>query len=174
MQKYWLNTPRLSFSIWTEDLYEYAFALWGNPLVTRYLCATGCFLEEEIRTRLNTEIFNKETYGVQYWPIFLQGTSQFIGSCGLRPYTKDSGAFEFGFYLLPQFHHMGYAQEASQAVFTYAFSTLHAKALYCGHHSDNAASRTCILRLGFKKIGEKLYPPTGLLHPLYRLNNAEN
>jgi RimJ/RimL family protein N-acetyltransferase len=55
------------------------------------------------------------------------------------------------------------------SVVHYAFSVLHAEALFAGHHPDNHASCRILEKLDFKYIGTNYYPPTGLYHPSYEL-----
>ena len=62
---YFLVTERLGFSKWGRDDLELAKRLWGDPLVTRYICASGRFSEEDIAGRLKLEIANESRYGVQ-------------------------------------------------------------------------------------------------------------
>ena len=59
----------------------------------------------------------------------------------------------------------------SRAVIAHAFAT-GAKALFAGHHPDNASSRSVLEKLGFRYTHHELYPPTGLQHPCYRLDPA--
>jgi RimJ/RimL family protein N-acetyltransferase len=54
-------------------------------------------------------------------------------------------------------------------VISYAFETIGAKALFAGHHPENAASRRVLAKLGFRHTHDELYAPTGLLHPSYLL-----
>ena len=164
----WMNADRLGFSRWGEADGPLAEALWGDPQVTRYLCASGVFSPEEIAGRLAAEIANERQFGVQYWPVFELATGELVGCCGLRPHGE--GEYELGFHLRPEFWGRGYASEAANAVIGYAFRTLHARTLFAGHHPENAASRRLLEKLGFTHVGDELYPPTGLHHPSYRLH----
>ena len=69
-RKFFLNTDRIGFSKWAQDDIELARLLWGNPEVTKYICASGVFSDDDIIRRLNTEIQNESVYQVQYWPVF--------------------------------------------------------------------------------------------------------
>ena len=167
---FFLTTNRIGFSKWQKGDMELAELLWGNPDVTRYICAGGRFSAEDISVRLETEINNEIAYHVQYWPIFELSSKDFIGCCGLRPYRRDK--YEMGFHLRPQFWGKGYAAEAAMAVIDYAFSVLKADALFAGHHPNNAASAKVLLKLGFRYIGDEFYEPTGLYHPSYELEQS--
>lgn len=174
-----LKTERLGFSKWHSDDIALAKSLWGNPEVTKYICASGVFTPAEISDRLQLEIRNEECYHVQYWPIFLldecgadendksNGDAKLVGCCGLRPHESD--AYEIGFHLRPEYWRHGYATEAAQAVISYAFTTLGTKKLFAGHNPNNTASKNLLNKLGFSYIGDEFYEPTGLYHPSYEL-----
>lgn len=168
---FFLTTDRIGFSKWSQNDIKLAQLLWGNPKVTRYICASGMFSKEDIRNRLDKELANEAEYGVQYWPIFELETGELIGCCGLRPYKTE--IYEIGFHLRPEFWGQGYAMEAANAAICYAFKELNAKKLFAGHNPNNIASRKLLLKLGFAYIGDEFYEPTGLYHPSYELTNNE-
>jgi len=167
-RSYFMQTKRIGFSVWTKKDDALALHLWGNPHVTRFICASGVFSSAEIQSRLQLEIQNRRDYRVQYWPIFSLGTQSLIGCCGLRPRAENE--YEIGFHLLPEYWGQGYASEAAKAVVSFAFNTLGAQKLFAGHHPDNTPSRNVLIKLGFSYIGELPYAPTGLLHPSYALS----
>lgn len=146
---------------------DLAKTLWGDHRVTRYICASGQFSEEDIRKRLDREISNDAEHHIQYWPVFRISTGELIGCCGLRP--RGAREYEIGFHLRPEFWGQGYAVEAAAAVIRYAFTVLNAERLFAGHNPKNAASRKVLQKLGFTYIGEEFYEPTGLYHPSYEL-----
>lgn len=143
--------------------------LWGNPAVTRYICANGTFSINDIVDHMNTEILNESIYHVQYWPIFELATNALIGCCGLKPYKTNE--YEIGFHLRPEFWGQGYAQEFANAVIEYAFTVLKAKKLFARHNPNNIKSRKILNKLGFVYVGDEFYEPTGLYHPSYELEN---
>jgi RimJ/RimL family protein N-acetyltransferase len=108
-------------------------------------------------------------HGVQYWPLFLLRGGEHVGCGGLRPYHIEHGIYEVGFHLRPAYWGRGLALEIGEAIITYAFSTLHATALFSGHHPANAASQRVLEKLGFRFTHDELYPPTGLRHRSYEL-----
>jgi RimJ/RimL family protein N-acetyltransferase len=163
-QLFHLQTKRLNFAYWQLDNYVLALKLWGNVEVTKYISSNG-FNDEQIMARLKQELFNQDTFNVQYWPLF-SASDEFIGACGLRP--RDEATFEIGIHLLPQFWGQGFALEALRAVIDYA-KIRHIKKLFAGHNPHNTASQKMLTKLGFKLIGEELYPATGLYHLSYEL-----
>lgn len=166
-RSFFLKTERIGFSKWGAGDEKLAESLWGNPDVTRYICASGVFSAEDIAARLAKEIENHAKFGVQYWPIFELATGELIGCCGLRPYNETM--YEIGFHLRPQFWGKGFAMEAANAAIDYAFGVLHAEGLFAGHNPRNTASGKVLAKLQFQYIGDEFYAPTGLYHPSYEL-----
>jgi len=166
-REFFLKTHRIGFSKWSPEDGALATLLWGNPEVTRFICATGVFSPEDIAARLEKEIENEENFGVQYWPIFDLKSGELIGCCGLRPYNET--LYEIGFHLRPDFWRQGYAVEAANAAIDYAFKELHTDGLFAGHNPKNIASKHVLGKLGFQYIRDEFYAPTGLYHPSYEM-----
>ena len=80
-RNFFLKTRRTGFSIWEASDIKLAKLLWGNPEVTRYICASEKFSEEDISNRLKKEVENHCVYQVQYWPFFTLDSNELIG-CG--------------------------------------------------------------------------------------------
>nr|HEX4318894.1 GNAT family N-acetyltransferase [Kofleriaceae bacterium] len=163
-------TDRLRFRAWRADDDELAVALWGDAAVARFIAAevparAACV------ARLAREIATAEAHGVQYWPMF-RGAGELAGCAGLRPYPREPGVLELGVHLVPACWGHGYAVEAGRAVIAHAFDALGAQALFAGHHPDNTASRAMLARLGFTYTHDERYPPTGRMHPSYRLERS--
>jgi [ribosomal protein S5]-alanine N-acetyltransferase len=168
---YFLQTARLGFRQWATEDWALALQLWGDPEVTRL--TGGPFPGEKIRARFETELANGAAYGVQYWPMFLLADGDFVGCCGLRPYKLDEQIYEIGYHLRPVHWRRGIAEEAARAVAVFAFETIGASALFAGHHPQNEGSRRVLQKLGFCYTHDRLYPPTGLMHPAYLLTKPD-
>lgn len=169
MRKYFMETGRIGFSVWTEEDLVLAKSLWGDPDVARFICARGVFTDPEIEKRLNLEISNYKEYRIQYFPIFERESGKMIGCCGLRPFEERQDALEIGFHLKKEFWRQGLASEAANAVISYAFETLQVKELHAGHNPKNLASAALLKKLGFQYTGDLFYEPTGLYHPSYKM-----
>jgi len=164
-------TARLFFREWRSDDWPLAFALWGDARVTAFI--GGQFTEAQVRQRLQEQMDLQRQHGFQYWPVFQRDSGEHIGCCGLRPRDLPQGILEIGFHLRPQSWGKGYATEAAQAVSSYAFEKLGARALFAGHHPQNASSRRTLEKLGFQYSHDEPYAPTGLRHPSYFLRRDE-
>ena len=167
MKKYFLESERIGFGIWGSKDFELAKELWGNKQVTKYISGKGYFTKDEIEQRLIKEIENQEKYKVQYWPIFMKDTKEFIGCCGLRPYDLEKNIYEIGIHILPQYWGKGIASEALKSVIEYAFKELKVENLFAGHNPKNSASKKLLTKVGFQFVREEYYEPTGLMHPSY-------
>jgi len=169
-RSYFLCTERLGFGTWAPDDFPLALALWTDPRVTGLF--GGPFPVDEVRRRLDREITNQARFGFQYWPLFRLTDGAHVGCSGLRPCDRPHTR-EMGFHLRPEFWRQGFGTEAARAVVAHAFTSPDVEAIFAGHHPDNRDSRRLLTRLGFRSIGEELYPPTGLLHPSYLLDRSE-
>lgn len=169
MKEYFMETKRIRFSKWSEDDFPLAVQLWGEEDVTRYICASCKFAEQDIQKRLTFEINNQIQFKVQYWPIFEITTGELIGCCGLRPFKAEENSYEIGFHLRKKFWGQGYAFEAATAVIKYFFTVVNGDKLFAGHHPQNMGSKKLLIRLGFQYIGDNFYEPTGLYHPSYEM-----
>lgn len=167
MRIFFMESARLGFSVWKPDDNELALALWGDPLVTKYISATGVFTRQQIAERLYSELKQQEKHGIQYWPVFDKFSGSFIGCCGLRPYDANRAIYELGFHLKSDCWGKGYGTEAACAAMDYAYKTLKATALFGGHNPQNGASAILLQKLGFTYSHDEFYEPTGLSHPSY-------
>jgi RimJ/RimL family protein N-acetyltransferase len=172
------DTQRLTFRAWEEEDLQLAGELWGNPEVTKHISRTA-WAPEQVQERLAQELESRRISGLQYWPLFLKSGEAYVGCCGLRPSERAQPANverlpELGFHLLPGFWGQGLATEAARATIALAFETLGATALFAGHHPQNEGSRRVLDKLGFRKTGTALYPPTGVEHFSYRLERRES
>ncbi len=169
-----MTSERLGFSVWTEDDEDLAKALWGDPEVTRFISANGSFNRQQIKARLALEIDNQRRFGMQYWPIFELESGRFAGVCGLRPHRPSINMeLEIGCHLRPEFWGREFAVEASRRVIRYAFEELGARSVFAGHNPGNTKSARVADKLGLDYVGTEYYPPTGLMHPSYRLSKKE-
>lgn len=167
VRKYFLESENIGFSKWEKGDIELARSLWGDKNVTKYICATGVFTEQDIKARLAKEIDTDYNFGVQYWPIFDITTEDLIGCCGLRPYDLENRIYEIGFHIKCKYWGQGIASKGAKIVITYAFDVLNASNIFAGHNPNNTASGKLLSKLGFHYIGDEFYAPTGLNHPSY-------
>ncbi len=169
--EYFLISERLGFRAWREQDLPLAMELWTDARVTELF--GGPYTADKVRSRLQREMSTQREFGMQYWPVFLLAGGQHVGVCGLRPWRIEEKVPELGYHLRPEFWGQGLAVEAGTAAIEYGFAQLGAKAIFAGHHPENAASRKVLLKLGFRYTGDEVFPETGILEPTYRLEAGE-
>ncbi|MBI2619074.1 MAG: GNAT family N-acetyltransferase [Ignavibacteriales bacterium] len=169
MAAYFLTTKRLGFRSWNETDNDLAFGLWGDFEITKFIDARGQLSMEQVQEILTKELATARTYGVQYWPVFLLGSGEHVGCCGLRPYKVSEKVYELGVHIRSKFWREGFGTEAVRGIMEYAFTTLGVSALFAGHNPRNESSRSLLDKLGFKYTHTEYYSPTGLHHPSYLL-----
>jgi RimJ/RimL family protein N-acetyltransferase len=169
--KYFLETQRLGFRIWTTDDLDLAIGLWGDYEVTKLFDGRGPLFRDQIQHRLLAEIATQAYYGIQYWPMFHKKTGEHVGCAGLRPYDLPENVLEIGFHIRSKFWRQGYAFEAATEIVNYAFKIKQVSELFAGHNPKNSASRNLLVKLGFQYTHDEYYEPTGLQHPSYILTN---
>jgi [ribosomal protein S5]-alanine N-acetyltransferase len=81
------ETGRLRFGLWSADNRHDARELWGDIAVTQYI--GGPFSDDDIERKREREEQCWHCSGVQYWPMYLRTTGEFVGCCGLRPYQDQ-------------------------------------------------------------------------------------
>lgn len=164
---YIILSERLGFGRWKMDDIKFAMELWGDAEVTKYI--GGPFSKKDIKERITKEIEAQQRFNVQYWPVFLITTHEFVGYCGLRIHDINHAIFELGFHLKKAFWGQGYAFEAARAVIDHAFRIVGVTGLFAGHHPDNISSARLLERLGFEYSHDVYYSPTKRNHPSYYL-----
>lgn len=164
------ETERLLLRVWKDSDLSDGMTLWTDPEVTRYI-APEPFNQAQVKEHLKRLSQCQEDYGFQYWALELKQESRIIGCCGLRPWIfgERKNCIELGFHIAREFWRQGFALEASRKVIEYAFRDLGLQQLYSGYHPENNASKALLLKLGFKKYKDILFPQTGKLHPSYFL-----
>lgn len=96
------------------------------------------------------------------WATIYKETGQFIGRCGLLPWTIDGQAeVEVAFALSKAYWGQGLATEVAQALVHYGFEQLRLSRLICLIDHDNNASIKVAGKIGmtFDKEAEDEYGP---------------
>jgi ribosomal-protein-alanine N-acetyltransferase len=170
-ENFFLKSRHLGFRTWSLEDMDIATELWGDYEVTKFV--GGPFSPTQVYGKLVLENKMLRLYNIQYWPIFLLETNEFVGCSGFRPYQPTEKIYEIGFHIKSAMWNNGFASEAAQAMIEYAFGTMKATALFAGHHPEATASKHLLEKLGFHYAYEEYYEPTRQYHPSYMLLNAK-
>lgn len=85
--------------------------------------------------------------------IFLRGSSEHIGNCGLHRFNWSTRVFEIGWWCRKRYQGKGLITEAAAAVTEFAFQHLGARRVWCGGDVENERSWKVAERLGFEHEG---------------------
>lgn len=113
----------------------------------------GAFNEEETMAWMQKQLQRYKDFGFGLWGVFLKGTNEMIGQCGITMQEyKTEQVPEIGYLLAHKYWHKGYATEAAIACREYGFNTLNFKELYSIIRDTNIASQKVALRNGMSQI----------------------
>lgn len=165
-----LETDRLIMRHLQMTDLEDLFALYRDPDIRRYFPEGTLTLEE---TRDELEWFlngHPEHPQLGLWATIDKQADQFIGRCGLLPWTiEDHSEVEVAYLLSKPFWGKGLATEAARAIASYGFEQLGLTRLICLIDPDNRASINVAEKTGMafeKRIDEE--PAPLLLYSLSR------
>ena len=102
-----------------------------------------------------------ELHGMQYWPIYLRETGEFVGCAGIRPYDLEGGVYELGFHLCARFWGRGLASEAAHAAASFAFASVGALELLPGTIPITSHRGACSSGLAFATPTTSITLPRG-------------
>ncbi|MBK6709514.1 MAG: GNAT family N-acetyltransferase [Chloroflexi bacterium] len=138
MQLEILETNRLLLRHLEPDDLDDLFALYQDPDVRRYIPDAPQTLARPKRNWTGSAGHPRRPWGCgpDYKP-----TNQFIGRCGLLPWTIDGqDEVEVAYTIAPSHWGQGLATEAAQAILDYGFYTLGFTRLVCLIDEENVAS----------------------------------
>src|SRR5215212_6969810 len=151
-----LETQRLILRrLLPEDL-DRLFTLYSDPETRQYFpegTLTYAETKEELEWFLNGHPDHPE---LGLWATIHKETDQFIGRCGLLPWTIDGRTEVEVAYLIDKgFWRQGLGTEAAQAIARYGFEQLHLTRLICLIDKNNQASQKVARNIGmtFEKEG---------------------
>ena len=151
-----LETERLIFRRLLPSDLEDLFALYSDPEVRRYFpegTLTYKETKEELEWFLNGHPDNP---ALGLWATILKETNQFIGRCGLLPWTIDQRPeVEVAYMLAKAYWGQGIGTEAARAILYYGFERLQLSRLICLIDRENQASIKVARNIGmtFEKEG---------------------
>ena len=151
-----LETKRLLLRRLVPDDLDDLFALYSDKEVRKYF-PEGTLSYEETKEELEWFLNGHPKHPeLGLWATIHKETGQFIGRCGLLPWTID-GQFEveIAYMLARKMWGQGLATEAAQGIAQYAYEKLKLSRLICLIDRDNQASIRVATKIGmaFEKEG---------------------
>lgn len=150
-----IETDRLILRRHTLDDFEPLAAMWGDPLVARFIGGKPA-TREESWVRLLRYSGHWELMGFGYWAVELKGGASYIGDAGFADWKRDitpsiEGTPESGWAFSPAAHGRGIATEAVQAVLEWGDRHFGGKTTCCIIKPDNLASIRVAQKCGYSE-----------------------
>jgi RimJ/RimL family protein N-acetyltransferase len=166
-----LETERLLLRHFEPSDLEPLFALYRDPEMRRYF-PDGTETLEETREEMAWYFNGHPDYPeLGLWATLLKENGQFVGRCGLLPWTiDDQFEVEIAYMIDKRFWGQGLGTEAAAGIRDYAFEQLGLTRLICLIDEENRASIRVAEKIGmaFEKEGRDELGP---FH-LYAINTG--
>ena len=144
-----LETERLLFRHLVPEDLDALYRLYSDPEIRRYFpegTLTYAETKEELEWFLNGHPRHPE---LGLWATIHRATNQFVGRCGLLPWTLEGRAeVEVAYLLDKAFWGQGLATEAAGAILRYGFEQLQLRRLVCLVDPNNEASINVARKMG--------------------------
>jgi len=144
-----LETDRLILRHLLPDDLDNLFALYSDPKIRRYF-PEGTLTYEETKEELEWFLNGHPKHpGLGLWATILKESDQFIGRCGLLPWTIDGqNEVEVAYLIARGYWRQGLGTEAALAILQYGFEQLSLSRLICMIDPANIASRRVAEKIG--------------------------
>ena len=144
-----------------EDL-DSLWALYCNPTITKYIPdapRSRAEAQEELEWHMHGHPKHPE---LGLWATIHKGLGEFIGRCGLLPWTIEGQyEVEVAYTIAEKYWGQGLGTEAAQAILQYGFGKLNLSRLICLIDAENIASRMVAEKIGMtfeKEARDELGP----------------
>jgi ribosomal-protein-alanine N-acetyltransferase len=144
-----LETHRLILRRLLPNDLDSLFALYSDPEIRRYF-PEGTLTYAETREELEWFLNGHPTHPeLGLWATLHKQTGEFIGRCGLLPWTiEQRPEVEVAYLLAKTYWGQGLGTEAAQAILHYGFQQLHLSRLICLIDPGNQASSKVARKIG--------------------------
>jgi ribosomal-protein-alanine N-acetyltransferase len=163
-----LETERLLMRRLVASDLDDLYALYRDPEIRRYFPEGTLTLEEtqeELAWFLNGHPDHPE---LGLWATLHKPTGQFIGRCGLLPWTIDGvDEVEIAYLIAKPWQRQGIGAEAARALVRYGFETLGLKRLIALIDPEHEASIRTAMKAGLRFW--KQAEVEGVMSPVYQI-----
>jgi ribosomal-protein-alanine N-acetyltransferase len=144
-----LETKRLMLRRLIMDDLDALFALYSDPEIRRYF-PEGTLTYDETKEELEWFLNGHPAHPqLGLWATIHKETNQFIGRCGLLPWTiEQRPEVEVAYLLAKEYWGQGLGTEAAQAILEYGFEQLQLSRLICMIDPENQASVKVARKIG--------------------------
>ena len=146
-----VETERLELRPLTMDDLDALALIYRDSEVRKYF-PEGTLTYEQTREELEwiIDVYYAQ-HGFGLWATTHKQTNEFIGRCGLLPWTIDGRSeVEVAYLLARAYWGRGLGTEAARAILAYGFEDLHLSRLICLIDPGNEASINVALKIGMR------------------------
>ena len=147
-----LESPRLRLRPYRQDDARAIYALYSDPVVTRYWSFPAWTRREQASDYLAARMA-LETPAVYAWALAAREGDRLIGTTTLFSLSGPHKRAEIGYSLLPARQGQGLATEALRAVLGHAFGPLGLERIEADVDPRNEPSWRLLEKLGFRREG---------------------
>lgn len=156
-----LTTSRLKLRPHRGDDFDASYALWSDPIVTRFIGGKPS-TPQQTWSRLLNYIGHWQAMGYGYWAIEEKSTGLYAGEIGFADFKRDiipamQNVPELGFALMPAVHGKGYATEAARAVLAWGDAHLPSARTVAMVHRENTASARVLEKVGYSVFERSVF-----------------
>jgi len=156
-----IETARLRLRGHRIDDHEACAALWGDPVVTRFIGGHPSS-REDVWARMLRYAGLWALLGFGYWAVEDKADGAFVGDIGFADFRREiepsmQGTPEIGWVLSPRVHGRGYATEAVAAALAWGDAHFGSSPTACIIDPENLASLSVARKCGFEPIARTTY-----------------
>jgi len=156
-----LETARLRLRAHRLDDFEASFAMWSDPLVTRYIGGKPS-TEQQTWSRMTSYAGHWALMGFGYWALEDTSTGTFAGELGFANFRREIAPSmrdvpELGWSLASRFHGRGLATEAVRAAVAWGDARFGLARTVCLIDVENLASLRVALKSGYAVFEQTLF-----------------
>ena len=144
-----LETDRLILRHLLPDDLDHLFTLYSDPEIRQYF-REGTLTYEETKEELEWFLNGHPKHPeLGLWATIHKESNQFIGRCGLLPWTIEGRyEVEVAYMIAKEYWRQGLGTEAAGAILQYGFGQLGLSRLICLIDPANDASRRVAVKIG--------------------------
>jgi RimJ/RimL family protein N-acetyltransferase len=159
-----LETERLVLRAHRVEDFSDLAALWGDPLVTRFIGGVP-LTPEDVWSRLLRYAGHWLLLGFGYWAVEEKATGNFLGEVGFADMKRAiepplGNSPEAGWVFAPSAHGKGFALEAVQAIHIWGAKNFQTPNSACLIAPENEPSLRLAAKMGYREAARSVYKGT--------------
>ena len=160
MSAFDIETERLGMRKHLITDFNDSFAMWSDPVVTRFIGGKPS-TEQQAWSRLLNYAGHWSLLGFGYWAVVEKASRRFVGEVGFANFRRGlepamSDVPELGWALATPYHGNGYGTEAVRAALAWADARFESRTV-CLIDAENVASMRVATKCGYTEFNQTLF-----------------